>query len=129
MEPTRSRPLDFDYFVQRVMPILERKGTDGNACINCHATHTIFRLQPPDAAGKYSDALLRENYGSALRVVDLSSPENSLMLRKPTSNSEQEGVVGARKLSHGGGQRWAGAEDPAYRTIVEWINGARIAAK
>jgi hypothetical protein len=124
-----SRPLDFDYFVERVMPILERKGADGNACINCHATHTIFRLHPPDTNGRYSDGMLRENYSSALRVVDLSTPENSLILRKPTSNSEQEGVVGAKKLSHGGGQRWPGADDPAYRTIIDWINGARLASK
>jgi hypothetical protein len=124
-----SRPLDFDFFVKQVMPILERKGADGNACVNCHATHTIFRLHPPDSSGKYSDAMLRENYSSALRVVDLSTPENSLMLRKPTTNSEQEGVVGAKKLSHGGGLRWTGADDPAYRTIIDWINGARIATK
>ncbi len=124
-----SRPLDYEFFVKRVMPILERKGVDGNACINCHSTHTIFRLHSPDGNGQYSDALLRENYGSALRVVDLSSPENSLMLRKPTSNAEQEGVVGAKKLSHGGGQRWPGADDAAYRTILDWINGARLAVK
>lgn len=121
-----SRPLDYEFFVRRVMPILERRGADGNACVNCHATHTIFRLHPPDAAGRYGDEQLRENYRSALRVVDLANPEMSLILRKPTSNAEQEGVVGARKLSHGGGQRWSGLDDPAYRTILEWINGARI---
>jgi HEAT repeat protein len=124
-----SRLLDYEFFVRRVMPILERKGVDGNACINCHATHTIFHLSPPDAAGRYRDEQLRENYRSALKVVDLSNPENSLLLRKPTSNADQEGVVGAKKLSHGGGPRWArGVEDEAYRTMLEWINGARTSA-
>ena len=111
------------------MPILERKGPDGNACVNCHATHTILRLHTPDAQGRLSDEQLRENYGSALKVVDLSSPESSLILRKPTSSPDQEGVVGSKKLSHGGGLRWTGPDDPAYRTMLEWINGARVASK
>ena len=29
--------------------------------------------------------------------------------------------------AHGGGQRWTGTEDAAYRTILEWINGAKLA--
>lgn len=124
-----SRPLDYQFFARRVMPILERKGADGNACINCHSTHTVFRLQSGVGGGRSTDASIRENYQSALRVVDLANPEMSLILRKPTSDSEQEGVVGARKLSHGGGQRWLGTEDAAYRTILEWINGARLEDK
>ncbi|MCW5969935.1 MAG: hypothetical protein KIT57_15625 [Blastocatellales bacterium] len=120
-----SRLLNYEFFVSRVMPILERRGADGNACVNCHSSHAIFRLHLPGASGKYSDEMLRDNYRSALKVVDLTAPENSLILRKPTSNADQEGVVGARKLSHGGGQRW-GADDAAYRTILEWINGARV---
>ena len=123
------RLLDYEFFVSRVMPILERKGPDGNACVNCHATHTILRLHTPDAQGRLSDEQLRENYGSALKVVDLSSPESSLILRKPTSSPDQEGVVGSKKLSHGGGLRWTGPDDPAYRTMLEWINGARVASK
>jgi hypothetical protein len=27
---------------------------------------------------------------------------------------------------HGGGPRWSGAEDAAYRTVLEWINGAKL---
>ncbi|MEP7271428.1 MAG: hypothetical protein ABI882_07970 [Acidobacteriota bacterium] len=120
-----GRVLDYQFFVRRVMPILERKGADGNACVNCHSTHAIFRLQEPGPGG-YTEERLRENYTSALKVVDLSTPESSFILRKPISNPDQEGVVGAKKLSHGGGQRWVGTDDPSYRTILEWINGARI---
>jgi hypothetical protein len=119
--------LDYGFFVQRVMPLLARQGADGNACVNCHATHTIFRLTPMDGSGHFTEEQLRENYRSALKVVDLASPENSLILRKPTSTSEQEGVVGAKKIAHGGGQRWSGTSDPAYQTVLEWISGAKAA--
>jgi len=121
-----SRTLDYDFFVARVMPLLARKGQDGNACVDCHATHAILKLNPPDKAGHFTEAQLRENYTSALRVSDLMNPENSLLLRKPISDASQEGVVGARRTPHGGGPRWAGADDPAYRTVLEWINGGKL---
>lgn len=120
--------LDYAFFVERVMPLLARKGPDGNACVNCHATHTIFRLTPPGASGRFTEEQLRDNYRSALKVVDLANPENSLILRKPISDSLQEGVVGAKKTAHGGGMRWQGTSDPAWQTVLEWINGAKVSA-
>jgi hypothetical protein len=118
--------LDYNFFVERVMPLLTRRGADGNACVNCHATHAIFRLVEPDKTGRFTDGQLRENYRSALKVVDLGSPENSLILRKPTSDSSVEGIAGAKSTAHGGGVRWQGANDPAYQTVLEWISGARM---
>jgi hypothetical protein len=120
--------LDYNFFVARVMPLLSRRGADGNGCVNCHSTHTIFRLIEPDKQGRFTDAAQRENYRSALKVVDLANPENSLLLRKPTSDSSVEGVAGASQTAHGGGVRWQGASDPAYREVLEWINGAKVKA-
>ncbi|MCI0662722.1 MAG: hypothetical protein L0220_16775, partial [Acidobacteria bacterium] len=117
--------LDYDFFVQRVMPLLTRRGADGNACVNCHTNHAIFKLIESDKNGRFLDEQLRENYRSALKVVDLAYPENSLILRKPTSDSSVEGVAGAKTIAHGGGMRWQGTVDPAYQTVLEWIQGAR----
>ena len=122
-----DRLLDYGFFVERVMPLLARKGADGNACVNCHATHTIFRLTPPDGSGRFTEQQLRESFQSALKVVDLASPENSLLVRKPTGDASQEGLIGAKKTPHGGGQRWNGMTDPAVLTVLEWINGAKAA--
>ncbi|HMJ62911.1 MAG TPA: hypothetical protein VK493_14155, partial [Bryobacteraceae bacterium] len=107
--PVQMKPvakLDEAYFHGYVQPILERKGRDGYACAECHESHAIFRA----------------TYDTALRVVDPEHPENSLMLRKPTSNSESEGVPGA--LAHGGGVRF-GKDSPEYATILAWIKGAK----
>ncbi|MBK7598426.1 MAG: HEAT repeat domain-containing protein [Acidobacteria bacterium] len=122
-----ERMLDFRFFSEKVMPVLARKGPDGNACVNCHVTHTIFKLVEPDNQGRFTDAQIRENYRYALKVVDLANPENSLILRKPTSDSSVEGIAGAKRTAHGGGIRWpATTGDPAYQTLLEWINGARL---
>ena len=72
------------------------------------ATHTLFN-------GTFS---------TALNVVDQADPENSLILRKPTSSSETEGVAGSATLAHGGGIRFT-KDSPEYATILEWIKGAK----
>jgi hypothetical protein len=117
--------LDYHFFAARVMPLLAAKGPDGNACVNCHTTHAIFKLVEPDNQGRFSDQQLRENYRSALKIVDLSNPENSLLIRKPLSDASQEGVVGANTTPHGGGRRWSGPNDAAVQTVLEWIHGAK----
>jgi hypothetical protein len=100
--------LDEAYFRGYVQPILEKRGKDGYACVHCHATHTQFS----------------GTYATALNVVDPSQPEKSLILMKPTSTAESEGVAGANSLAHGGGVRWA-KDSPEYVTILEWIKGAK----
>jgi hypothetical protein len=105
---TKYRKPDEAYFRGYVQPILETRGKDGYACVHCHATHTLFD-------GSYS---------SALNVVDLNEPENSLILRKPASSAETEGILGSKILSHGGGMRWQ-KNSPEYQTLLDWIRGAR----
>ena len=100
--------LDEAFFRGYVQPILEKRGKDGYACVHCHATHTIFD-------GTYS---------TVMHVVDTADPENSLILRKPTSSSETEGVTGSTILAHGGGVRFT-KDSPEYATILAWIKGAK----
>jgi HEAT repeat protein len=94
--------LDEKYFRANVEPILEKKGEDGYACVNCHATHTLFNA----------------TWSTVLNVVDTSNPENSLLLRKPTSTAESEGVAGAKATAHGGGRRWP-KDSPPYDPGVD----------
>ncbi|MGH9338679.1 MAG: HEAT repeat domain-containing protein [Acidobacteriota bacterium] len=114
---------DFELFQRTVQPILETVGSDGKACVNCHRSHAILSLTPPSAQGTTTEEQVREHYRAALRVIDLLEPEKSLILRKPTSSSEAEGVLSTTPNSHGGGVRWE-KDSPAYRTILEWIQSA-----
>jgi hypothetical protein len=103
-----TRRLDEAFFRGYVEPILTKRGRDGYACVHCHATHTLFNA----------------TFSTALNVVDQANPENSLILRKPTSSSETEGVAGSATLAHGGGIRFT-KDSPEYATILEWIKGAK----
>ncbi|MCU1258784.1 MAG: domain containing protein [Bryobacterales bacterium] len=107
-EPVVKVKLDEAFFRGYVEPILEKRGKDGYACVHCHASHTLFN----------------GTYGTALNVVDAANPENSLILRKPTSTSESEGVANSATLAHGGGVRFA-KDSPEYATILQWIKGAK----
>jgi hypothetical protein len=77
--------------------------------VNCHATHTLFNA----------------TWSTVLNVVDTSNPENSLLLRKPTSTAESEGVAGSRTTAHGGGRRWQKGS-AQYDTILDWIKGGHL---
>jgi len=104
---TAERP-DESYFRGYVQPILEKRGKDGYACVQCHASHAIFD----------------GSVGSAMRVVDLENPEESLILKKPISNAETEGVASSNTIPHGGGVRFE-KDSPEYNTILNWIRGAK----
>ncbi len=102
--PRPQTKLDEAFFRGYVQPILEKRGKDGYACVHCHSTHTLF-----DAT-----------WSTVMHVVDTSDPENSLILRKPTSSSESEGVAGSATLAHGGGVRFT-KDSPEYAIILAWI--------
>jgi len=102
-----ARP-DDDYFRGYVEPVLTTRGKDGQACVHCHATHTLFNA----------------TLGTAKNVINLEDPESSLLLVKPTSSAEAEGVVNASKTAHGGGVRFEKGA-PEYNTILNWIRGTK----
>jgi hypothetical protein len=121
--------LDFRYFVTKVEPILATPGGDGKACVFCHASHVIFKLEPPNADGIFSDQDSEQNYKYAMRVVNIAEPDKSLILIKPTRPTDSAGNVGDYLATHNGGQRWHGNESSdQYRVILEWIRGARLEA-
>jgi hypothetical protein len=104
----KQKKLDEPFYRAYVEPILNKKGKDGNACANCHLTHTLFNA----------------TWSTVMNVVDTAAPENSLILRKPTSSADSEGVVGGQ-LAHGGGLRWQKGSIE-YETILQWIQGAKL---
>lgn len=119
--------LDFEFFKERVQPILAKPGADGKACVICHSSHAVLRLEPPDEGGQFSEKMTRENYEYATKVVNIAQPEKSLILIKPTRPTDGVGNVGDYLATHNGGQRWPGNESsPEYQTILQWIRGARM---
>lgn len=121
--------LDYQFFKYNVEPFLLVKGDDGFSCANCHANHTIMKLNEPDEYGVVTHAQSTGNYGAVVNMVDIQSPEQSMLLFKPISPMDDAGIGDSREFSHGGGIRWPEKKDSeAYRVILRWIKGARLDA-
>jgi hypothetical protein len=124
--PKGPRTLDYDFFVAKVQPILARPGADGKACVVCHVSHGIFPLRLPAGRNGFTDKQSRENFQFASRVVDLSNPQKSLLLVKPTRPNDSAGDPNLYLATHNGGERWSGNEtSEEYQTILRWIRGAK----
>ena len=74
-------------------------------------------------APSLGEQAIEKNYRSILKVIDAYEPERSLVLRKPRSPSGQgeEDAASPTGLTHVGGTRWLGDDDPAYQAILRWI--------
>ena len=94
-------------FSRDVMSILTTKGCNGSACHGSPAGQNGFKLSlfGYDVAADHK-MVVSEHGG---RRVDSDSPENSLLLRKPSF-----------QLVHGGGQLMT-PESDAYRTLRSWL--------
>lgn len=120
--------LDLAYFEAKVLPIFNAAGEDGQSCVGCHRSHTILKMVAPDKDGKWSPQAVRANFRAALRVVNLPSPADSLLLGKPTweAAEEAEAQNDPTKKAHSGGVRFEAKSSPEYQTLLDWINGARL---
>ena len=120
--------LDFNYFVSKIEPILAKPGADGKACVFCHASHVIFKLQPPNSEGVFSPTrTARKITNMPCALWTSMTQRHSLILIKPTRPTDSAGNVGDYLATHNGGQRWPGNESSwQYRTILEWIRGSQL---
>lgn len=124
-----ERVPDVLFFRDRVNPYFYEKGADKNSCADCHATHTILGLAEPKKDGSpLTDSEILGNYRSILKVVNISDPEQSLVLRKPrspfgTGQSSEESPTG---VTHVGGTRWEDdTANEAYQAILAFVRTAR----
>lgn len=120
-----TKPLDYEYFVTKVQPLLAKPGEDGKACVQCHASHGKFPLRLPSHKTGFSEAQSRQNYDFIQRVINRDEPRKSLILIKPTRPNDSAGDPNLFLATHAGGQRWQGNDtSEQYETILNWIRGA-----
>jgi HEAT repeat protein len=127
----RPRMLNLSFFRREVNPLFYQPGADGQYCAKCHVNHTILRLAEAPPPGKEltpEDIML--NYNSALKVINLGDPDQSLILRKPSSPHGQgeESGESPTGLTHVGGPRWESTQHPAYLKLLAWIRSASASA-
>lgn len=112
--------LDPGYFKSKVEPLLLEKRPGHARCVVCHSTGTAFRLQPvPRGTSGWTDEQSQKNFEVARRFVTPGHPETSRLLTMPLAHE-----AGGTEF-HPGGKHWTSRDDPEWRTIADWVNGAR----
>ena len=114
--------LDYDYYKSRVEPIFLEK-RDGHArCVVCHAdSNNAFRLQHLSGKSeRWTDEQSRKNFSVVSALVTPGSTEKSHLLNYPLAPEAGGSIY------HSGGRQFATKDDPRWKTIAEWVNGAKL---
>lgn len=124
-----TQPLDFEFFKTRVEPIFLKRRMGHARCYFCHAAGVsgdtgiqpryLISLSPGSTF--WTDNQSRINFQNVSYLVDLKDPMNSRILIHPLSPL----AGGDTARPHIGGRQFASKEDPDWKTIAEWVRGAK----
>jgi hypothetical protein len=91
-------------------------------CAVCHVeSNNGFRLEKlPLNAQTWSEEQSRRNFEMASRLVNPGDPQTSRLLLHPLAPEDGGDVY------HSGGRQFLSKQDPAWRTLAEWVNGATL---
>ena len=110
--------LDYQFFKERVQPILLRKRPGHARCAVCHE-HRSPPLQPlAPGATTWTEEQSRQNFAVWKQFVAPGNPLKSVMLLHPLA----EAAGGDR--FHAGGKHWKSQSDPEWQTLAAWVRGA-----
>ena len=116
--------LDFGYYQSRVEPIFLKRRAGHTRCVVCHAeSNNALRLEKlPDGATAWTAEQSRHNFATVSTLVVPGDPAASRLLLHPLAPEAGGDVF------HSGGRQFASKDDPDWKAIAQWVNGAKPAA-
>jgi len=117
----QSPGLDYDAFKARVEPIFLKKRAGHVRCYVCHAeSNNAFKLEQLAAGAKaWNEEQSRRNFATISTLVNPGDPDTSRLLMHPLAPEAGGDVF------HSGGRQFATKDDPDYKTLAQWISGAK----
>jgi hypothetical protein len=86
----------------------------------CHSQGTPLRILPlSPGSDTWNEEESRKNFEIIRRVVVPGRPLASLLLMMPLAPD-----AGGR-LFHPGGKHWTSQDDPEWKTLADWVRGAK----
>jgi hypothetical protein len=111
--------LDYEAFKTRIEPIFLQKRAGHTRCYVCHAeSNNNFRLEklsPGEAT--WNDQESRKNFAMISKLVNPGDPDTSRLLLHPLAPE------GGGDVFHSGGRQFGDKNDPAWKTIADWVKG------
>jgi hypothetical protein len=113
--------LDFEFFKSRVQPVFLEKRPTHTRCYVCHAeSNNAFRLERlAPGSSVWNDEQSQKNFEMASKLVNPGDPDNSRLLMQPLAPE------GGGNVFHSGGRQFASKDDPGWKTLAAWVNGAK----
>src|SRR5260221_6783882 len=120
---SQAATLDYDYFKAKVQPIFLAKRPGHARCVMCHAdANNMLRLQKlPECQTAWSEDDTRKNFDTVSKIVSaVDDPLTAKILLHPLAPEAGGDAF------HSGGRQFANKNDPLWKTIAAWANGATL---
>jgi hypothetical protein len=114
--------LNFEFFKDRVEPIFLQKRSGHTRCYVCHAeSNNALRLEKlKDGEAQWTFEQSRHNFEVVSKLVTPGDPSTSRLLLHPLAPE------GGGDPFHSGGRQFSTKDDPAWKTIAQWVNGEQL---
>ena len=117
-----AQSLDFQAYRSKVEPIFAKKRPTHARCVVCHeaAGGRIFRLEKrAEGSNRWTEEQSRKNFDQISKLVKPGDPLSSMLLKQPLAHE-----AGGSEF-HSGGRQFANQTDPDWKTIADWVKGAK----
>jgi len=120
-EVAAAPALDYGFFKSKVEPIFLQKRPGHTRCYFCHVESNNALHLEKLAAGQnaWIDEQSRKNVATISKLVNPGEPDTSGLLLHPRAPE------GGGDAFHSGGRQFADRNDPEWKAIAAWINGAK----
>jgi hypothetical protein len=118
--------LDYDFFKAKVQPIFLEKRPGHAPCAMCHAgAENMLHLERlPDGQATWTEEQTRKNFDTVSSIVQAAdNPLASKILLHPLAPEAGGDAF------HSGGRQFASKNDPDWKLIAQWAQGATLPKK
>jgi hypothetical protein len=116
--------LDYEFYKAKVQPIFLAKRAGHAPCVMCHAdANNMLRLEKlPDGQSTWTEEQTRKNFDTVTKIVQaVDDPLTAKILLHPLAPEAGGDAF------HSGGRQFASKNDPSWKLIAQWAQGATLA--
>ena len=124
-QPKAKPTLDYDFYKARVEPLFLKKKAGHTRCVVCHSeSNNFFKLEPMSSGAKaWNDEQSRKNFETVSKLVNPGEPMVSRLLMHPLAPE------GGGDVFHSGGRQFMSVDDPDWKTMAAFVNGATLGGR
>src|SRR5271169_1731457 len=118
-----SGTLDYEFYKAKVQPIFLAKRPGHAPCVMCHAeANNMLRLEKlPAGQSTWTEEQTRKNFDTVSKIVQaVDDPLTAKILLHPLAPEAGGDAF------HSGGRQFASKNDPNWKTIAQWAQGATL---